>query len=415
MLLLLWVKGADCQSRGTDTKETNLTLPITGQAAPGMKPFESDFVSLLKRWQVPGASLAVSKGGRLVHARGYGWADYEKRQPAKPNSLYRIASISKSITAVAALKLKQEGKLNLDEKVFSILDTKALHEDRRDPRLNQITVSDLLLCTGGWSSKDDGDPLFCPHLLDAAQAAGVASPPSLNTIISYWLDRPLHFAPGTSWGYTNFGYALLGAVIEKRSGLPYEKFVREQVLLPAGITQMRVGKTLEQYPDEVVAYPYPEQPLVKSIYPDMTPLVHWQYGGDFDMDTIAAAAGWIGSTTDLVKFAIALNDGRSGQKSILTAESFRLMLSKPDCPYWKNKVGYFAMGWEVYPVTSGSGYTFSRVGGMPGNVAFLVKRYDGTCWAVAFNSRPRDQDRFLEDAKKMIWSAVNKIQVGNTY
>src|SRR5579885_460206 len=190
----------------TANSDKSQAFPMTGAPAQVMRPFEQRFVTLMKKWSIPGASLSVSKKGHIVYSRGFGWADFSKGTAVNPDSLFRIASISKSITAVAALKLVQQGKLKLDEKAFVILDDiHALHQEKMDPRIKEITVSDLLYCTAGWSSKDSGDPLFAPHREEAAKAAGVDSPPGLKTLISYWLDRPLDFAPGQSWGYTNFG------------------------------------------------------------------------------------------------------------------------------------------------------------------------------------------------------------------
>lgn len=388
--------------------------PSSGQVeAVPLASFGSSFERFLKDWSVPGASLAIARKGRMVFAKGYGWSDREHNVRAAPDTLYRIASISKAITAVAALKLCQQQRLSLDDKAFSILDdlqpcTGAV----QDPRIYQISVRDLLHCTAGWDPKRSGDPLFVPHCIDAATECGTTPPADLKTTIRYWIKRRLDFEPGTSWGYSNLAYAILGELISRKSGQSYQDYVAKEILAPMGITDMNIGKTLasERFPKEAVYYSCPGQPSVESIFPGKKAKVSWQYGGDFSMDTIAAAAGWIASVEDMVKFSSCLsNDG--GLISPLSTEQFALMLSRPQCKYWQGKKGYFAMGWEVYPVTSGSGYTFSRVGTISGAMAFLVHRYDGTSWAVAFNSRPADADRFMSEAKKLIWIAINEQKV----
>lgn len=396
-------------SSGVQPTASKIDMPVSGLQLAGMEAFEDRFCEFLRNWCVPGASIAVSKDGRLVYARGFGWSDFENKQKVHPNSLFRIASISKSLTAVAALKLKEEGKLKLDEKVFDILDDfDAMKSSDHDRRLDDITVRDLLYCTAGWNPKVSGDPLFIPVLTQIAAENGGTVPPKLHSIINFWLKRPLDFTPGTSWGYSNFVYEVLGAVIAKRAGEPYESYVKSRVLMPAGMSSTCVGRTVEPFPHEVRYYPHPGQQTVASIYPSEKEQVHYQYGGDFDLPTMAASAGWISSSVDLVRFGNSVAKTAANSNPVITQASFKQMVSKSPSQYWKDKKGYFAMGWEVYPVTSGSGCTFSRVGTMPGSMSFLVRRYDDTCWSVLFNSRPEDQDRFMNEAKAMIWEAVNK-------
>lgn len=416
-LLALSLSGAlpsvHAKSAVSTPSQKKVSMPISGSSQHGMESFERDFCDFLRSWCVPGASIAVSKGGKLVYSRGFGWADFENKRKVEPHSLFRIASISKSLTAVAALKLCEEGKLRLDEKVFDILnDFDAMRAPNRDRRMDDITVRDLLYCTAGWNPKVSGDPLFAPNITQIAAEHGESVPPKLHTIINWWLKRPLDFSPGTSWGYSNFVYEVLGAVIAKRAGEPYGSYVKSHVLSPSAMIDTHLGKTVEQFAHEVRYYPYPGQSTTESIYSGIKEQVHYQYGGDFDLPTMAASAGWISSTIDLVRFVNAVQKNSAAKpsqtKPVISDASFLRMVSKSPSPYWKDKKGYFAMGWEVYPTTSGSGYTFSRVGTMPGSMSFVVRRYDDTCWAVLFNSRPEDQDRFMGEAKVMIWKAINK-------
>lgn len=97
-------------------------IPITGTSSiPNMQAFDKNFVSLMKRWRIPGASLVVIQNGKITAERGYGSADVENQQTINPNSRFRIASASKTFTAVSILKLAEEHKLNLNDKVFYIL------------------------------------------------------------------------------------------------------------------------------------------------------------------------------------------------------------------------------------------------------------------------------------------------------
>src|ERR1043166_9649411 len=108
--------------------------------------------SAINAGTVSGGALAVVKDRRLVYVRGYGWADREKRIAANPASLFRIASISKPFTAVAVMKLIEEGKLSLDTKAFPLLNLRPVVMSFRDPepRLREITIQKLIQNTGGW-------------------------------------------------------------------------------------------------------------------------------------------------------------------------------------------------------------------------------------------------------------------------
>ena len=121
-------------------------LPETGKSYEALFPFDQMMREFVKENEIPGAALAVAKEGRLVYARGFGWADRENRKPVQPHSLFRIASISKPITAVAILRLVDKGKLKLDDKAFALLSHKPhLGKDTKvDPRLKEVTIRHLL-------------------------------------------------------------------------------------------------------------------------------------------------------------------------------------------------------------------------------------------------------------------------------
>src|SRR5882757_707874 len=93
----------------------------TGRALPGLETFDSEITSLMKRWDIPGSSLAVSRNGRVLLVRGYGMADRERNEPVQSTSRFRLGSLSKTVTAVAILKLVEEHRLSLDDKVLPLL------------------------------------------------------------------------------------------------------------------------------------------------------------------------------------------------------------------------------------------------------------------------------------------------------
>src|SRR2546421_2476603 len=124
--------------------------------------FDHEIEAFMRDRNVPGGALAVVKDGRLVYARGYGWADSESRTSVKADSLFRIASVSKPITAVAVLKLVQEGRVKVEARALDLVDSQPFLETgkKADERLKTITVRHLLQHTGGWDRDQSFDPMF---------------------------------------------------------------------------------------------------------------------------------------------------------------------------------------------------------------------------------------------------------------
>src|SRR6185503_5173106 len=161
----------------------SILLLLLGAQDDALKPFDEPMEAQLKL-KTPGGALAVVKDGRLVYAKGFGLGDVVNKAPVEPASLFRIASLSKSITAVAVLKLVQDGKLDLDAKAFALLDLKPVDETKVDPRLKDITVLHLLQHTGGWNPQKS-DPMFMAAAISAE--LGVPSPPTSLNIIRYMM------------------------------------------------------------------------------------------------------------------------------------------------------------------------------------------------------------------------------------
>src|SRR5439155_13454828 len=113
-----------------------------------------------------------------------------------------------------------------------------------DPRLSEVTVRHLLQHSGGWNREKSGDPMF--KAAEISSELGVPSPPSSLNIIRYMMGRPLDVDPGTRYAYSNFGYCVLGRILEQRSGESYENYVKKQVLGPMGITRMTLGRAARE-------------------------------------------------------------------------------------------------------------------------------------------------------------------------
>ena len=349
---------------------------LAAQSSPPLKSFDDAMSAFMKESGAPGGALAVEAGGDLVYAKGYGLADVEKGVKVSPTSLFRIASISKPITAVAVLALVQQGKFDLDSKALALLGLKPGKDG--DRRLADVTVRHLLQHLGGWNRKKSGDPMF--KSIEISKAMGGAPPANAETIIRWMIRRPLDSAPGEAYAYSNFGYCVLGRIIEKVTGESYEAAVKRLVLKPLGITRMRLGRSLHgnRSPAEVRYYqpdPVGATPVFSSIKAKTVP---WPYGG-FCLEAMDAHGGWIASAVDLVRFAGSFHN-------LLGAKERRAMFSRP--PGIKPNDVWYGCGWLVRRVKQGTVNTWHS-GSLPGTYSLLVRRWDGMSWVVLFNKRSR--------------------------
>lgn len=318
-----------------------------------------------------GVNVAISKGGRLTFAKGFGYADLEDSIPMEPHNVMRVASVSKLITAVAVMRLVEQGKLFLDQKVFGPVGI--LNDDIysvfHDTRMRKITVRHLLNHSGGWTSKY-GDPMFMPQSIESYMACGL--PVSIEDIIRFMQCKSMHFEPGSVSVYSNFGYAILGEVVEKAAGMPYEDYVQSEVLYPLGIYDARLGYSHkeERMPDEV-AYYEPDTASLVADYAEKGRLSRRAYGGS-DIHTLGSAGGWVISPVDLVKLMLAI-DGFASVPDILSEESIGKMTDPRS---------YFdPLGWRKVIETF-----WFRTGTLSATSAALCRRPDSICFAAVLNS-----------------------------
>ena len=363
-------------------------IPITGVAVPGMASYDQVVSDFMRTYNIPGGAVAVMRDGRLIYARGFGYADAENKTPVQPDALFRIASVSKTITSAAIMTLVQDGKLRLDDRVAPLIAYLTPAPGATvDPRWEQITIRNLLNHTGGWDrNKPSGgfDPIDRP--LIAAAAVNAPAPASSETLIRYMKGMPLDFNPGEKFAYSNFGFIVLGRVIERVSGMPYEQYVRTRVLQPVGADRTRQGRShLADALAGEVKYYYPgfgaNGPLVPSVFPGEGP-VPLNYGG-FHLEAGDASGAWVSSTVDLLRFLGGV-DGRPSRPDILTPETIATMTgSGPD--QCAGGACYYAFGWWVRP-TQGDA-TWWHTGTLPGTTSILVRRYGDLAWVGLFNTR----------------------------
>jgi N-acyl-D-amino-acid deacylase len=357
----------------------------------GFEQIESAFLGFMHANALPGASLAIAKNGKLVFARGYGLAEVEQNQLVQPESTFRFGSIGKTITAIAVMKLVEAGKLDLDASAFALIpDIRPRSGRLGDSRINRITIRNLLTHSGGWDAAKSGDPVVAPFSQQIASAMGVPFPPPPSAIISYVLDRSLDFDPGTRFAYSNFGFLVLGRIIEKVSGQTYADFVRLQVLTPMGLGRVHQGRTPLSFrgPGEVQYYDYPGAPLVDSLMPGVSGKVPEPYSGVVALESIDSAGGWIASAIDLARVFTML-DGW-GAPAVLTRESVQQMVTPELLTPDSNAAGQLFVGLGIGVSSAGPDAMWAHGGGTFGTSSFACRPRHGWTWAVIFNSAPRD-------------------------
>ncbi|HEY2751969.1 serine hydrolase domain-containing protein [Phenylobacterium sp.] len=193
-----------------------IALPVG--AAPLTAQQERDIdVSVgewLARTGAPSVSIAVVNGGEIAYAKAYGSARLAPRHAATPETRYAIDSVSKEFTAAAMLKLQEEGKLSLDDKVAKYFPDLA--------GADKVTIRQILSHTAGYRD-------YWPQDYVTIE---MGRPVTTRALLDEWAKKPLDFAPGTDWQYSNTGFVIAGAIVEKISGRSLVSFLRTNVFEP---------------------------------------------------------------------------------------------------------------------------------------------------------------------------------------
>ncbi len=352
--------------------------------------FDADILKFLNKWSIKGASVAVMKDNKLIYSKGYGYANIETKEKANSKHLFRIASASKLITAITIMKMVDDGLLGLQENVFGSEGILSDFDEMKDDNHNKIKVAHLLNHKGGWSWRD-GDFMFqAPKIRRIMELEG---PPSEDDIIEFVLKhRRLRYSPGSQYAYSNFGYMLLGKIIEHKSGLSYERYVNEHILEPNGIYGMQIAGNYEweRKPFEVHYYNHPGAYQFQSFDGNFKS-VEQPYGGS-DINTLGAAGGWIANASQLAKI-VSLVDPNNPSYQILSEEMQELMVSGSS---YKD-----AYGWK-----GARGENWWRTGTLAGSACFINRKDDGYTYAVILNSSVWMGHRFNKYIKWMMDKSI---------
>ncbi|MEZ5965505.1 MAG: serine hydrolase domain-containing protein [Planctomycetota bacterium] len=188
------------------------------------------------------AVLAVSRDGKLLVTRGYGFRDRGKIAPTPTDALFRVASITKPFTAAAVRELVRQKKLALDVHALETIDPAIVPHKLGDERARQITIAQLLTHRAGWDRAATFDPVFKPR--DVGRALQIDRDVTPRDLLTWMLGKELQFTPGEREAYSNLGYCMLGRVLEARTGRrTYFEALQDLVLRPAGLDDVRLAAT----------------------------------------------------------------------------------------------------------------------------------------------------------------------------
>lgn len=355
---------------------------VAGIDVPALASFDNKLQSYMEKHGISSGALAVTYRGRLIMAHGYTWDD-DQSYTIQPDSLFRLASVSKPITAVAILKLVQDDNLSLDTHITDLLTFNPPAGQSIDPRLNEVTIAHLLYHQGGWDIEELGyDPMFNDFAV--SEALGVPLPISQANIITYMSGMPLNFDPGTKYAYSNYGYMLLGQIIETVSKQPYETYVQQNVLEPIGIIHTQLGRSLleNRLPGEVT---YNSDFTGTTVFDASGKDVPWPYGG-WNLENMAAHGGWVSTVVDMARFEASFYQPENNP--VLTKDSIKVMFKAPPGAAGDR---YYAMGWEIVRVGTSTMNTW-HTGSLDGTLTIMVRRYDGVGWIAVFNERESSSD-----------------------
>jgi CubicO group peptidase (beta-lactamase class C family) len=358
--------------------------PLVGRTEPAIgvpQPAAAEVAAMaelarafMQKYAVPALSIAIGYGGTIVYQDAFGDADRENGVAVTPENLFRIASVSKTLTSVAIFSLVEAGRIKLSDRAFGqgAITGSDYGTPPFNPGIEDITIEHLLTHTaGGWPNNDGRDPMFRDPQM------------SQHELIAFTLrTRPLDHPPGQNYAYSNFGYCVLGRVIEKITRRPYADHVQAALLERCGIADMTIaGNTLAQRrPHEVKYYGHGHDN---------------PYG--MNVARMDSHGGWIARPADLVQFFMHV-DGFAAPPNILQAQTIQIMTTASAAN------PHYAKGWAVNAADN-----WWHNGDLPGTTTLAVRTHSGFCWAAFTNTRRIGSDMGV-DLDRLIWTMVRQVK-----
>lgn len=288
----------------------------------------------------PGAAVIVTAGGTTLLRRGYGVANLEHDIAVTPETVLRLASVTKVLTATAVLRLVERGVLSLDDPV-------AKHVEGLSREVGRVPIASLL-------SHSSGVPDYLDRPDSMAFARGAYGPAELIALVAH---RPLHFTPGTRTAYSNSNYILLGAVLERLTGSSLDAVLTAEVFAPAAMSSARLGGELEIVPRRAGQY----EPVTMDAAEDWTRFRNARY---ISPSVLSGAGGGLASADDMAAFLGALLGGR------LLAQETLAMVFEPDRLADGSRSGTTRAGWQIEQ--AGEHRAFAKGGALPGTCTWVI-------------------------------------------
>ena len=313
-------------SHGADTNVARPSLAVAADAV--LKRAIKD--------DMPGLAVLVAQNGKILFEQGYGLADVEHHIAVTPQTQFRIGSITKQFTAAAILKLQEQGKLSVNDKLSKYIPD--------FPRGDEVTLRHLLTHTSGIHSYTSK-----PGFLNE-----VTNTTTTEQIIQSFKSDPYDFNPGEKWLYDNSGFLLLGYIVEKVSGQPYAEFLRKSFFEPLGMKRTgvyRKGLALEH---EALGYQYQDGKFARAL--------------DWDMSWAGGAGALYSTVEDLFRW----NEGVFGGK-VLTQESLKAAFTPVKTQENKDddSADGYGYGWGLSALRGAR--EISHGGGLNGFSSFLLR------------------------------------------
>jgi len=349
---------------------------LTNSTAAAIDTEMSNFMTLR---HISRGAVAVTYKSRMVFHHAYTYAPAGEA-PTQLTNLFRIASLTKAFTSAGILQLIQAGKITIDQPISTILNLTNVS----DTRFQKVTIRELLQHWGGWDRSISFDPMFYDFQVSAGTDQPLPTTPQM--IIDFMKGVSLDHDPGTVYAYSNFGYCLLGRIIEAITGVPYDQYIQTNVLHPAGIWDMILGKPLLTNANAAeVDYDDALHPIVPTVMgSNSPPYVPLQYGG-WNISSMDSHGAWLATAADLVCFSSSYDVPTNSP--LLSFAMFNLMCSIPPYPAQDpTAASYYGAGWLVRPEGGGT-YNLWHDGDLDGTFTYTVRLANGVCWATVFNQR----------------------------
>jgi CubicO group peptidase (beta-lactamase class C family) len=346
-----------------------LLASATLHAQPQVGPVDPDFAAvdtLMRNYiaarKFPGASLVIGYGDRIIYAQGYGWADVARQVPTSPWLEYRIASVSKPITAAMVMRLVEQGRVNLDASAWGYITPVVGTAQPADARLKQVTVRQLLTHTWGLDRSISPDPMGGWY-----QVGNTVVSTARDMLRYHLLRMQLNNNPGARHAYNNTGFVWLQMIAESVDGRPIEKQISE-ALGPEALStgRARFGEVLPSRltPAEPVYYDYagaPQLPPVPGVYGAPAPSTVPRPEGSYTLVGYGGSGGYVMSPLTVVRFIQRLNGER--KPTLLNAATRKLMFTEQTLA---DGTRYWGLGIESWNAYTPDDYVLTHTGAVLG-------------------------------------------------